>query len=117
MALQAPPELIGMHTDMPATVPADVAKALQFGEPPPSGLSADERGAWDQLDFFYKHGLGYAQEMMNRPQTRHGIAMLASLRVISCAIPRQTRLRSTSRKKVAERLLKKRLTYSYMGTY
>ncbi len=73
MALQTPPGLIGMHTNMPATVPADVAKALQFGEPPPSGLSADERHAWDQLDFFYKHGVGYAQEMANRPQTLYGI--------------------------------------------
>jgi pimeloyl-ACP methyl ester carboxylesterase len=73
MALQAPPELLGIHTNMPATVPDDVAKALQFGGPAPSGLSADEQHAYDQLDFFYKHGLGYAQEMSNRPQTLYGI--------------------------------------------
>lgn len=74
MALQAPQGLIGIHTNMPATVPAEVAKALQFGEAPPSGLSVEEMGAWDQLDDFYKHGLGYAQEMANRPQTLYGIA-------------------------------------------
>src|SRR5206468_3333650 len=69
MALQAPPELIGIHTNMPATVPADVERALQYGEPAPAALSGEEKGAWDQLDSFYKHGLGYAQEMANRPQT------------------------------------------------
>jgi pimeloyl-ACP methyl ester carboxylesterase len=74
MALLAPPELIGIHTNMPATVPPDIARALQYGEPAPSGLSPDEKSAWDQLDFFYKHGLGYAQEMANRPQTLYGIA-------------------------------------------
>ena len=73
MALLAPPELIGIHTNMPATVPDDVAKALQYAEAPPSGLSVEEKGAWDQLDSFYKHGLGYAQEMANRPQTLYGL--------------------------------------------
>jgi pimeloyl-ACP methyl ester carboxylesterase len=73
MALQQPPGLVGVHTNMPATVPDDVAKTLPGG-PPPSGLSADERYAWDQLDFFYRHGLGYAQEMMNRPQTLYALA-------------------------------------------
>src|SRR5947209_18007572 len=73
MALQAPPELVGIHTNMPATVPADVARALQYAEAAPSGLSTEEQGAWDQLDFFYKHGLGYAGEMGNRPQTLYAL--------------------------------------------
>ena len=73
MALQTPPELLGIHVNMPATVPADVARDLQYGEPAPAGLSADEMHAFNQLDFFYKHGLGYAIEMKNKPQTLYGI--------------------------------------------
>jgi len=73
MALQAPPELLGIHTNMAATVPADIEKALQAGGQPPHALSADEKRAWDQLDFFYKHGLGYAQEMAGRPQTLYAL--------------------------------------------
>ena len=74
MALQQPAGLIGIHTNMAATVPADVSRALSVGGPPPAGLSADEKHAWDQLDDFYRHGLAYAQEMSNRPQTLYGIA-------------------------------------------
>jgi pimeloyl-ACP methyl ester carboxylesterase len=74
MALQQPPGLVGIHTNMAATVPADVSKALAVGGPPPAGLSPDEKHAWDQLDDFYKNGLGYAIEMNNRPQTLYALA-------------------------------------------
>ena len=73
MALQQPPGLLGIHTNMAATVPADVSKALAMGGPPPAGLSPDEKHAWDQLADFFKNGLGYALEMNNRPQTLYGI--------------------------------------------
>jgi len=74
LGVQAPPELVGIHTNMPGTVPADVSRALNLREPAPAGLSAEERNAWDQLDFFYKKGLGYANEMALRPQTLYGLA-------------------------------------------
>lgn len=73
MALIAPPALLGIHVNMPATVPADIADALKYGGPKPSGLSADESHAYDQLNSFYAHGLGYAIEMANRPQTLYGL--------------------------------------------
>jgi len=73
MALQQSPGLLGIHTNMAATVPPDVSRALAIGGPPPAGLSPEEKHAWDQLDDFYRNGLGYAIEMNNRPQTLYGI--------------------------------------------
>jgi pimeloyl-ACP methyl ester carboxylesterase len=74
MALQAPPELLAIHSNMAATVPPDIDKAAFAGAPPPAGLSADELRAYQQLTFFYRNGLGYAIEMSKRPQTLYGIA-------------------------------------------
>jgi len=74
MALQTPPGLIGIHTNMPATVPDDINNAALAGAPTPAGFSEDEKYAYHRLAFFYKHGLGYSQEMANRPQTLYGLA-------------------------------------------
>jgi pimeloyl-ACP methyl ester carboxylesterase len=74
MALQTPPGLMGIHTNMPATVPVDIDKLAFSAAPTPTGLSADEKYAYDRLTIFYQHGLGYAQEMAGRPQTLYGIA-------------------------------------------
>jgi pimeloyl-ACP methyl ester carboxylesterase len=73
LALQEPAGLVAIHTNMPATVPADIDKAAFANAPAPSGLSADEKHAYDQLSHFYKTGLAYAQEMGARPQTLYGI--------------------------------------------
>jgi pimeloyl-ACP methyl ester carboxylesterase len=73
MALLTPPGLLGIHTNMPATLPDEISNALAFGTPPPDGMSKEEEKAWDQLDSFWKHGLGYAQEMGNRPQTLYAL--------------------------------------------
>ncbi|MCE0768318.1 epoxide hydrolase [Pseudonocardia kujensis] len=74
MALAKPPGLLGIHTNMPATVPPEISRALQIGGPPPAGLSAEEKTAYQVLAHFYATGLGYATEMANRPQTLYGIA-------------------------------------------
>jgi pimeloyl-ACP methyl ester carboxylesterase len=73
LALQEPAGLVAIHTNMPATVPADIDKLAFANAPAPSGLSADEKHAYDQLSHFYKTGLAYAQEMAARPQTLYGI--------------------------------------------
>jgi pimeloyl-ACP methyl ester carboxylesterase len=73
MGLQAPAGLLAIHTNMPATVPADVDEALQAGDPPPSGLSAEERRAYEQLERTFKQ-VEYAKYMAARPQTLYGIA-------------------------------------------
>jgi pimeloyl-ACP methyl ester carboxylesterase len=73
MGLQAPAGLLAIHTNMPATVPPDVDKALLAGDPPPSGLSAEEGRAYEQLVRTFKQ-VEYARFMASRPQTLYGIA-------------------------------------------
>jgi pimeloyl-ACP methyl ester carboxylesterase len=69
MAIQRPPGLLGIHVNMPATVPPDVAKALNNGDPPPAGLSAKESAAFVSMKKLYATGGGYAGMMVTRPQT------------------------------------------------
>jgi pimeloyl-ACP methyl ester carboxylesterase len=69
MARQAPEGLLGIHVNMPATVPPEIAKILAVGGPPPAGLSPEERVAFDGMDALYRKGSGYASVMVSRPQT------------------------------------------------
>lgn len=73
MGAQAPPELIAIHTNMPSAVPPEIWQALPTHTPPP-GLSADEKHAFERLDFFFSKDVAYAQEMATRPQTLYAIA-------------------------------------------
>ena len=73
MGVQAPPELIAIHVNMPCAVPEEVDKALPAG-PPPAGLSAEEKHAFDRLSFFFTKDVAYALEMGTRPQSLYGIA-------------------------------------------
>jgi pimeloyl-ACP methyl ester carboxylesterase len=80
MASQAPPGLLGMHTNMPGVIPPELAQALPVpgqlapGGPPPAGLTADEKRAFEQISTFYTGGAGYAVEMGTQPQTLYGVA-------------------------------------------
>jgi pimeloyl-ACP methyl ester carboxylesterase len=74
MGAQAPPELLGIHTNMPNVIPADIDKAAFSGAPAPAGLSADEKLAYERLSFVYAKGIGYGFQMGLRPQTLYGIA-------------------------------------------
>jgi len=73
LGVQAPPELLGIHNSMPGAVPADIDKLALAGAPAPAGLSAEEKHAYDQLDFVYKH-VSYAAIMASRPQTLTALA-------------------------------------------
>jgi pimeloyl-ACP methyl ester carboxylesterase len=74
MGAQAPPELLGIHTNMPNVIPVDIDKAAFSGALAPAGLSADEKVAYERLSFVYAKGIGYGFQMGLRPQTLYGIA-------------------------------------------
>jgi pimeloyl-ACP methyl ester carboxylesterase len=74
MGVQAPPELLAIHTNMPNVIPVDIDKAAFSGAPAPAGLSADEKEAYERLSFVYAKGIGYGFQMGLRPQTLYGIA-------------------------------------------
>jgi pimeloyl-ACP methyl ester carboxylesterase len=74
MGAQAPPELLGIHTNMPNVIPLDIDKAAFSGAPTPAGLSAEEKVAYERLRFVYGKGISYGFQMGLRPQTLYGIA-------------------------------------------
>jgi pimeloyl-ACP methyl ester carboxylesterase len=73
MGIQAPAGLIGIHTNMAGAIPPEIDAAAFAGAAPPPGLDEEEKEAFNHVAFFYKYGLGYAQEMGHRPQTLYGI--------------------------------------------
>jgi pimeloyl-ACP methyl ester carboxylesterase len=74
MGVQAPPELLGIHTNMAGIFPGEVDKAAFSGAPAPADLSADEKVAYERLQFVYQKGIAYGFQMGLRPQTLYGIA-------------------------------------------
>jgi pimeloyl-ACP methyl ester carboxylesterase len=74
MGVQAPKGLLAIHTNMAGVVPADVDAAAFSGQPAPAGLSADEKRAFESLQFVYQKGIGYGYQLGLHPQTMYGIA-------------------------------------------
>jgi pimeloyl-ACP methyl ester carboxylesterase len=74
MAAQGHPELLGIHSNMPGVFSPDIEKAAAAGAPAPSGLSADEKSAYERLAFVYTKGIGYGFQMGLRPQALYGVA-------------------------------------------
>lgn len=74
MGAQAPPELLGIHTNMPNVIPLDIDKLAFSGAPAPAHLTDDEKIAYERLSFVYAKGIGYGFQMGLRPQTLYGIA-------------------------------------------
>ena len=74
MAKEAPPQLLGIHTNFPGVIPPDIAKKLQAGDPPPASLTPDERRAYEQLTILFTKRRAYAQMMATRPPTLYGLA-------------------------------------------
>jgi pimeloyl-ACP methyl ester carboxylesterase len=73
MGVQAAPELLGIHTNLPGIFPADIDGAAFSGAPAPSGLSDEEKVAYERLQFVYQKGIGYGYQLGLRPQTMYGI--------------------------------------------
>ena len=76
MGVAAPPGLLGIHSNMPGVIPPEVAQEIRFvtGAPAPAGLSAEEQSTWEQINFLYTKGIGYAVEMATSPQTLYALA-------------------------------------------